>query len=144
MPGTMTGVPSTTDKTTEYDESKEEPMAPEAAYDIVQNYHHAWTSGDIERAMTFVADDITCRAPGVDLSGKDAYRSFIAGFAPALTGIADIAAFAEGDRVALFYYPQTAATSTTPAAECFTIRDGKISESVLIFDRLSYGPPPQD
>jgi len=119
-------------------------MALETAYDIVQRYHRAWTSGDVERAMTHVADDITCRAPGIDLNGKDAYRDFIGGFAPALTGIADIAAFTEGGRVALFYYPQTAATSTTPAAECFTVRGGKISESVLIFDRLSYGPPGQD
>ena len=113
----------------------------ETPSDIVQNYHRAWTGGHIEEAMSYVADDISCRAPGVDLTGKDAYRAFIGGFAPALTGIGDIAEFAEGDRVALFYYPQTAATSTTPAAECFTVRDGRIAESVLIFDRLSYGPP---
>lgn len=116
-------------------------MATETAYDIVQDYHRAWTSGDVEGAMRHVADDITCRAPGGDLEDKDAYRGFIGGFAPSLTGIADIAAFSDGDRVALFYYPQTAATSTAPAAECFTVRDGRISESVLIFDRLSYGPP---
>lgn len=118
-------------------------MTPSAAHAIVTSYHRAWTSGDVEHAMTYIADDIVCRAPGADLSGKDAYHGFIAGFAPMLTGIADIAAFAEGDRVALFYYPQTAATSTAPAAECFTVRDGKISQSVLIFDRLSYGPPDQ-
>lgn len=119
-------------------------MTQETAYDIVTSYHRAWTSGEVERAMTYVADDVTCRAPGIDLNGKDAYRGFIGGFAPALTGVGDIAEFADGDRVALFYYPQTAATSTAPAAECFTVRDGKISRSVLIFDRLSYGPPEQD
>ena len=91
--------------------------------------------------MTQVAEDVTCRAPGADLTGKDAYREFIAGFAPALTGLADIASFTDGNRVALFYYPQTVATTTAPAAECFTVRDGKIAESVLIFDRLSFGPP---
>ncbi|PRZ41492.1 ketosteroid isomerase-like protein [Antricoccus suffuscus] len=116
-------------------------MAQTTAYDIVQDYHRAWTTGDIDRAMNRVADNITCRAPGVDLSGKEAYRQFIAGFAPALTGLSDIAQFNDGDRVALFYYPQTAATSTAPAAECFTVHDGKITESVLIFDRLSFGPP---
>lgn len=108
---------------------------------IVERYHRAWTSGDVDAAMALVADDVFCRAPGVDLEGKEAYRGFIAGFAPQLTGIVDIAAFAEGERVALFYYPQTSATSTTPAAECFTVRDGRIVESVLTFDRLSYGPP---
>ncbi|SED89097.1 nuclear transport factor 2 family protein [Ruania alba] len=111
------------------------------AEEIVHDYHQAWTSGDVDRAMTHVADEIVCRAPGIDLRGKEAYREFIASFAPSLTGIADIAAFADGDRVALFYYPQTAATSIAPAAECFTLRDGVITESVLLFDRLSFGPP---
>lgn len=116
-------------------------MTQPSAYEIVQDYHRSWTSGEIGRAMSRVAEDITCRAPGVDLTGKDAYRDFIAGFAPSLTGLADIADFADGDRVALFYYPQTAATTIAPAAECFTVRDGKIADSVLIFDRLSFGPP---
>jgi hypothetical protein len=117
-------------------------MTRPSAYQIVQDYHRAWTSGDIDRAMTLVADDIVCRAPGEDLTGKDAYREFIGGFAPALTGLTDIAGFADGERrVALFYYPQTAATAIAPAAECFTVRDGKIAESVLVFDRLSFGPP---
>lgn len=117
-------------------------MSQPSAASIVQAYHRAWTGGDVDRAMTLVADDVTCRAPGGDLTGKDAYRAFIGGFAPALTGLADIASFADADRVALFYYPQTAVTVTAPAAECFTVRDGKISESVLVFDRLSFGPPP--
>lgn len=111
------------------------------AYDIVKKYHHAWTIGDIETAMSLVAEDITSRAPGIDLAGKEEYEGFIAGFAPMLTGIGDIAEFTDGDRVALFYYPQTAATSTAPAAELFTVRDDLIVDSVLIFDRLSYGPP---
>lgn len=111
------------------------------AYDTVQQYHRAWTSGDIDTAMSLVADDIFCRAPGGDVHGKPAYREVIGGFAPSLTGIGDIAEFVDGDRVALFYYPQTAATSDTPAAELFTVKDGVITESVLIFDRLSYGPP---
>ena len=119
-------------------------MADNPACDIVQRYHRAWTSGDVERAMSHVSDHITCRAPGQDLTGKDAYRAFIAGFAPHLTGIGDIAEFADGDRVALFYYPQTAPMSTAPAAELFTVADGTITESVLIFDRLSFGPPQQD
>lgn len=116
-------------------------MTSPPASEVVEDYHRAWTSGDVDRAMTLIADDIVCRAPGEDLTGKDAYRDYIGGFAPSLTGIADIASFAHGDRVALFYYPQTATTRATPAAECFTVRDGRIVESVLVFDRLSFGPP---
>ena len=101
--------------------------------DIVNRYHRAWTSGDVDSAMELVADNITCRAPGVDLTGKTQYREF--------TGLVDIASFSDGNRVALFYYPQTAITGIAPAAECFTVEDGLITGSVLVFDRLSFAPP---
>lgn len=108
---------------------------------IVEAYHRAWTSGDVEAAMAFVADDVACRAPGVDLHGKSEYEQFIGGFAPRLTGLIDIASFADGNRVALFYCPQTAVADAAPVAECFTVEGGKIVDSVLIFDRLSFAPP---
>lgn len=116
-------------------------MTQSTAQTVVRDYHQAWTSGDVDQAMTLVADDITCRAPGIDLVGKEAYRKYLAGFAPMLTGIGDIADFATEDKVALFYYPRTAATGSAPAGECFTVRDGKIIENVLVFDRLSFSPP---
>jgi len=108
---------------------------------IVEAYHRAWTGGDVEAAMAFVADDVACRAPGVDLHGKSEYEQFIGGFAPRLTGLIDIASFADGNRVALFYCPQTAVADAAPVAECFTVEGGKIVDSVLIFDRLSFAPP---
>ncbi len=59
-----------------------------------------------------------------------------------MTGLTDVAAFGDDEHALLFYCPHTAVTSTAPAAEHFTIRDGKIVESRLVFDRLSFGPPP--
>lgn len=50
---------------------------------------------------------------------------------------------ASQEHALLFYYPHTAVTSTAPAAEHFTIRDGKIVEIRLVFDRLSFAPPEQ-
>lgn len=111
------------------------------ALETVLDYHRAWTSGDLDGAMARVADDVVCRAPGGDLVGKDAYRGFLADFVPNLTGLTDVASLADGDHVALFYYPHTAVTRTAPAAECFTVRGGEIMESVLVFDRLSFVPP---
>lgn len=116
-------------------------MTQHSIVNTVQLYHQAWTSGDVEGAMRLVADDIVCCAPGGDLLGKDAHSEFIAGFAPALTGLTDIGMLADDDHVALFYRPHTAAATTAVAAEYFTVRDGKITESVLVFDRLSFGPP---
>lgn len=117
------------------------PTSHTAALETVLDYHEAWTSGDMHKAMTRVADDILCHAPGEDLTGKDAYQEFLASFAPSVIGLTDVASFADGDRVALFYYPHTAATRTAAVAEYFTVRDGLIAESVLVFDRLSFAPP---
>lgn len=112
-----------------------------SAATTVLNFHRAWTSGDVDRAMTLVADDVVCRAPGETMKGRREYREFLAGFAPMLTGVPEIATLEGEDRVALFYYPQTAGTTDAPAAEYFTLRDGVIVENLTIFDRLSFAPP---
>lgn len=112
------------------------------ALDVVLDYHQAWTSGDVDRAMNRVSDDFVCQAPDGRFE-KEAYREYLTGFVPHLTGAPDVARFSEGDHVALIYYPQTAMTKTTPATEYFTVRDGVIVESLLMFDRLSYAPPAQ-
>lgn len=95
------------------------------------------TSIEIEADPDTVFDYLTTEA------GMTAWMGQSAALDPRPGGgfAVDIAGFAEGERVALFYYPQTAATSTAPAAECFTVRHGAIVESVLVFDRLSFGPP---
>lgn len=111
------------------------------ALETVLAYHRAWTSGNLDNAMGFVDDDIVCRAPDGEITGRDAYRAYLGGFSQMMTGLTDIAAFGDEQHVVLFYCPHTAVTSTAPAAEHFTVRDGRIVESLLVFDRLSYAPP---
>lgn len=114
---------------------------PSPALQTALTYHRAWTSGDLDGAMAHVADDILCRAPGGDITGKDAYRGYLQGFVGVMTGLTEVAAFGDEEQVLLFYYPHTATTSSAPAAEHFTIRHGQIAQSLLVFDRLSFGPP---
>jgi len=111
------------------------------ALETVLAYHRAWTSGNLDSAMGFVDEHIVCRAPGGEITGKDAYCAYLGGFSQMMTGLTDIAAFGDDQHVMLFYCPHTAVTSTAPAAEYFTVRDGRIVESLLVFDRLSYAPP---
>jgi ketosteroid isomerase-like protein len=40
-------------------------------------YFRAWTSHDIDWAMTYIADDIICQAPGQRLEGAAAFRGFM-------------------------------------------------------------------
>lgn len=111
------------------------------ALDVVSAYHAAWTSGDLDAAMDLVADDVAVHAPGDEIKGKDAYREYLGGFLQIMTGHTPQAAFGDAERAVLFYFPHTPVTQTAPASESFVVADGKIQESHLVFDRLSYGPP---
>ena len=58
-------------------------------------YYHAWTSHDLDKAMTYIADDIVCDAPAGRLEGAAAYRGFMGPFVQILTGSTLIAAFGD-------------------------------------------------
>ena len=116
------------------------PNADTDALSTVEAYHAAWTSGDVTKALTHVADDVRCFAPDENVTTKDDWREYLTGFVPMLTGAPELTRMVEGDRVALWYFPQTAATTTTLASELFTVKDGQIVEIRLAFDRLSYVP----
>jgi hypothetical protein len=104
-------------------------------------FHNAWTSKNLDQAMTYIADDITSDAPGARITGAEQYRGFLGQFMTQLTGIKTIAAFGDDTTAVLFYYPQTAQVSDVATGEFFTVADGKITRIVLAFDRLSFGPP---
>jgi hypothetical protein len=110
------------------------------AMSIVEAYHRAWTGGDVDRALTYLSEDVRCAAPDERVTTKDDWRAYLSAFVPMLTGAPEYARMTDGDRVALWYYPQTAVTTTTLASELFTIREGRIVEIQLAFDRLGYIP----
>ena len=64
-------------------------------------------------------------------------------FVPMLTGAPEPARMVDANRVALWYFPQTAITATTHASELFTVEEGHIVEIRLVFDRMSYVPREQ-
>jgi ketosteroid isomerase-like protein len=110
------------------------------ALSTVEAYHQAWTSGDVDRALTYVSDDVRCFAPDEEVTTKAQWREYLAGFVPMLTGAPEHTRMTDGERVALWYFPQTRSTTTTLASELFTVRGGQIVELRLAFDRLGYLP----
>ena len=56
------------------------------ALDVALAYYQAWTSQDLEEAMSYIADDIVCDAPAGRLEGAAAYRKFMGPFVQMLTG----------------------------------------------------------
>jgi ketosteroid isomerase-like protein len=101
-------------------------------------YFQAWTSRDIDKAMSYIADDVVCDAPAGRLEGADAYRGFIGPFVQILTGATMIAAFGDDETALVMYDTQTVPVKSAPGAECVTVKDGKIIYSRFIFDRAPF------
>lgn len=101
-------------------------------------YYEAWTSKDLERAMSYVSDDIVCEAPPGRLEGAEAYRAFMTPFVKILRDSKMIAAFGDDETALVMYDTQTVPVHSAPGAECVTVRDGKIVHSWFIFDRAPF------
>ena len=101
-------------------------------------YFQAWTGHDLDKAMSYIADDIICDAPAGRLEGADAYRGFMGPFVQLLTGATMIAAFGDDQTALVMYDTQTVPVKSAPGAECVTVKDGKITYSRFIFDRAPF------
>jgi SnoaL-like protein len=108
------------------------------ALDVALAYHDAWTSKDLERAMTYVADDIVCDAPAGRIEGAEAYRAFMGPFVQILKRAELIAAFGDDRTAIVVYDTETMPVHSAPGAECVTVEDGRIVYSRFIFDRAPF------
>ena len=111
---------------------------PSIALSVALAYYHAWTGKDVDGAMTYVADDVLCEAPTGRIQGVEGFRQFMAPFAQMLISSDLIAAFGDDQTAVLMYNPHTTLVQDAPSAECFTVKDGKIVHSLLVFDRTPF------
>jgi limonene-1,2-epoxide hydrolase len=105
---------------------------------VAMAYYEAWTAGDMDRAMTYVADGIVCDAPVGRVEGAERYRAFLAPFAQMLTGSDLIAAFGDEQTALMMYDPHTTLVQSAPTGEWFRVEDRKIVQSRLVFDRTPF------
>jgi hypothetical protein len=108
------------------------------ALHIALAYHRAWTSRDLDQAMTYIAEDIVCDAPAGRIEGAQAYRDFMAPFVQILTNATMIAAFGDDETALVMYDTETVPVKSAPGAECVTVMDGKITYSRFLFDRAPF------
>ncbi len=101
-------------------------------------YHEAWKDRDLERALSYIADDIVCDAPAGRLEGADAYRAFLTPFFRILKGTTLLAAFGDDDQALIMYDAETIPVPSAPGAECVTVRNGRIVYSRFLFDRAPF------
>ena len=108
------------------------------ALDVALSYYEAWTAKDLDRAMTYIAEDVVCDAPAGRIEGAEAYRDFMAPFVGILVGSNVIAAFGDEQTALVMYDTETVPVKSAPGAECVTVRDGKIVRSRFLFDRAPF------
>jgi len=108
------------------------------ALDVALAYFHAWTSHDLDKAMRYIADHIVCDAPAGRLEGAAAYRDFMGPFVQILTRSELVAAFGDDEKAVVMYDTETVPVKSAPGAECVTVKDGKITRSLFIFDRVPF------
>jgi len=101
-------------------------------------YYQAWTSHDLDKAMSYIADDIICDAPAGRLEGAAAYRAFMSPFAQIVTGSHMIAAFGDEETALIMYDTETVPVKSAPGAEYVTVKDGKITYNRFVFDRAPF------
>ncbi|WP_169729381.1 nuclear transport factor 2 family protein [Thermoactinospora rubra] len=78
-------------------------------------------------------------APAGRIAGIQAYRDFLAPFAEQLLVRADmITVFGDDSTAVLVYDTETRTAKSAPAAECVTVRDGKIVYNRFVFDRTPF------
>jgi len=113
-------------------------MTAGAALDVALAYHRACTSGDFEQAMRYVADDVVCLAPSGRHEGAEAFRAFMGPFAAGLTRAELLAAFGDEETALVMYDSDTTLVRGAPGAECVRVREGRIVEMRIVFDRVPF------
>jgi len=106
-----------------------------SATKIAEAYVRAWMTGDVETAMTYIADDITCEAPSGPISGRDGYRRFLAPFASSLDGGQLTDVLGDDVHAAAVYIVDTPFAKDFRGMEYLTVENGKITRAVTLFDR---------
>ncbi|MGI5430295.1 nuclear transport factor 2 family protein [Streptomyces sp. CA-179760] len=70
-------------------------------------HDEAWSTHDVGRAMTYIADGIVCYAPAGRIEGAEAYRVSMEPFAQILTLAELIAPFGDDENAVLTYDTRT-------------------------------------
>ena len=88
----------------------------------------------MERALSYLADDIVCEAPIGRLTGIDAYRRFMTPFVSGLVSGELIDVLGDDEHAATAYVVETPFAKDYRGMEYVTVANGKITEILSVFD----------
>ena len=102
---------------------------------VVTNYHNAWTSGDMQAARVYLADDLDFQGSIDTFSRADDFIPSLAMFQKMLQRVTLIQSFFSESGAALLSDCDTMSPAgVIRTAEFFRVTDGKIKSIRLVFD----------
>ena len=104
------------------------------AVEIVQQYQHAFATGDSATARALLADDLHFKGPFDEFNSADDYLQATARLAPIMKGVDVQKVIADGDDVVTIFDMRTTVAGTSSIAEWATVKGGKIAEIRAFFD----------
>jgi hypothetical protein len=102
---------------------------------VITNYHTAWTSGDMEAARVYLADDLDFQGSIDTFHRADDFIAVLTMFQKMLSRITLIYSFYSDNGAALLYDCETMSPAgVIRTAEFFTVAGAKIKTIRLVFD----------
>ncbi|GAA4631987.1 hypothetical protein GCM10023196_063550 [Actinoallomurus vinaceus] len=106
------------------------------AQKVAEDFVRAWTSKDVDKALSLLADDVVCEAPNGAFEGVEGYRRFLEPFALSLTSAAVIDVLGDDTHAAAVYTTDTPFLKDFRGIDYITVENGKITRVISVFDRL--------
>ncbi|MEW1836984.1 nuclear transport factor 2 family protein [Nonomuraea angiospora] len=106
------------------------------AQQVAEEFVRAWTSKDIDKALSLLADDVVCEAPTGTFEGVEGYRGFLEPFATSLVSATVIDVLGNDTTAATVYTTDTPLLKDFRGIDYFTVENGRITRVISIFDML--------
>jgi hypothetical protein len=107
-----------------------------SAQKIADEFVRAWLGRDVEKALSFLADDVVCEAPNGRFEGLARYREFLEPFASGLISGTVINVLGDHSHAATVYTTDTPFAKDFRGIDYITVKDGKITHVISVFDLL--------
>jgi hypothetical protein len=109
------------------------------AVQVARAYYEAWTAKDIDQAMSYIAEDISCDAPPGHIDGAEAFRAFMEPFVQILRGAELLAAFGDDEKAVLVYDTETVPVASTRRGAAGRLRRQDHAQPVRVRHRAVPG-----
>jgi ketosteroid isomerase-like protein len=101
---------------------------------VAEAFFDAWTAKDLDRARSFLHDDVSFEGPIDSFTDADSYIASLRQLSGIVTGAEKQKVFVDGDDVCVIYDLETAPVPSSRTCEWYRVRDGKIESVSVVFD----------